>query len=62
MYLQIRSAAKALNMSRQWLHHLIKLGTIGTSEIDGRRFVLEDERFKAIQRERAKANRNQKPA
>ena len=53
MYLNPKQAADALNMSRQWLYHLINLGEIGTSEIAGKRFILEDARFKAIQRERS---------
>ena len=52
MYLQMTRAAKLLNMSRQWLYELIKRGEIGTSEIDGRPFVLDDDRFKAIRRQR----------
>ena len=55
MYLNPKQAADALNMSRQWLYQLINRGEVGTTEIAGRRFVLEDDRFKAIQRERAKA-------
>jgi len=42
-------------MSRQWLYQLINRGEIGTAEIAGKRFVLDDQRFKAIQRERNKA-------
>ncbi len=54
MYLQIGKAAKTLGMSRQWLWTLINRGEIGTADVAGRRFVLEDERFKAVRRERAK--------
>ncbi len=52
--MQIGKAADALNMSRQWLWELIKRGEIGTAEVAGRRFVLDDERFKVIRRERNK--------
>ena len=55
MYLNPKQAADALRMSRQWLYQLINRGEIGTTEIAGRRFVIEDERFKAIQHQRAKS-------
>jgi predicted site-specific integrase-resolvase len=54
MYLNPKQAAAALKMSRQWLYELINRGEIGTSEIAGRRLILEDERFKALRKERAK--------
>lgn len=57
MYLQINQAAEKLGISRQWVWELIKRGQIGTSEVAGRRFVLDDERFKLLQRERAKFKR-----
>jgi len=52
MYLQIKQAAKRLGVSRQWIHELINRGEIGTSNVAGRRFVLDDERFKALIRSR----------
>ena len=55
MYIQITEAARLLHMSRQWLYQLIERGEIGTSEIAGRKVVLDDERFKALRRQRAKA-------
>lgn len=54
MYLQITQAAKLLGVTRQWVHELINRGEIGTSKIAGRRFVLDDERFRTLRRERAK--------
>jgi excisionase family DNA binding protein len=57
MYLQITQAAKRLGVSRQWIHELINRGQIGTSEVAGRRFVLDDERFKLLVRERIKLKR-----
>ena len=54
MYLQITQAAKLLHVSRQWVHELINRGAIGTSLIAGRRFVLDDERFRSMLRERTK--------
>jgi len=59
MYLNPKQAAVLLNMSRQWLYELINRGEIGTTEIAGRRVVLDDERFKAIQRYRSKEKRQQ---
>ena len=55
MYLNPKQAADLLNMSRQWLYELINRGEIGTTEIAGRRFVLEDERFDTMRRAGAKA-------
>ena len=52
MYMQISQAAKILNMSRQWLHELILRGEITTEEVAGRRLIVDDRLFKAIQRER----------
>ncbi len=49
MYLQITQAAKLLNVSRQSVHTWINRGQIGTTLIAGRRLVLQDERFKALQ-------------
>lgn len=54
MYLNPKQAAAALRMSRQWLYELIKRGEIGTTEIAGRTVILDDARFKVIQRERSK--------
>lgn len=55
MYLQQKQAAAALKMSRQWLWHLINEGEITVAEIAGVKFVVDDARFKAIQRQRVKA-------
>ena len=55
MYLQITQAAKVLKVSRQWVHELINRGEIGTSKIAGRRFVLDDDRFRALKKQRDRA-------
>ena len=52
MYLNKVQAAHALKMSRVWLDTLISRGEIGTSKIGGRHLVIEDDRFKEIQRQR----------
>lgn len=50
MYLQVNQAAKRLGVSRQWIHELIKRGAIGTADIAGRRFVLDDLRLEVARR------------
>ncbi len=57
MYLQVKEAAKRLGISRQWLHELINRKAIGTAEIAGRRFVLDDERLEKARRECANNKR-----
>lgn len=52
MYLQVTQAAKLLDVTRQWVHELINRGEIGTSTVAGRRFVLDDARFRALRRKR----------
>jgi len=55
MFLQIKQAAKLLDVSRQWVHELINRGEIATGEVAGRRFVLQDDRFEALRRARETA-------
>ena len=55
MYMQITEAAGRLNMSRQWLYELIRRREVSVTEIAGRRVVIEDDRFRAIAKRRAKA-------
>ena len=52
--MQIQQAAAILKISRQWVWELINRGEINTSEIAGRRFVLRDKQFRAIERQRSK--------
>lgn len=54
MYLQVKQAAAALGVSRQWVHTLINRGALGTATIAGRRFVVEDDRYKALRRAHTK--------
>lgn len=42
-------------MSRMWLWRLIRDGKITTALVGGFKFVVQDERFKAIQKERTRA-------
>lgn len=51
---QLAQAARHLKMSRQWLYELIDRGDLTTAQVGGVRFVLDDDRFKAIKRRRAK--------
>lgn len=52
----ISSAAKLLKLSRVWVYELINRGELATSTVGGLRFVVEDERFKALRRTRAKSS------
>ncbi len=56
MYLQITQAAKLLRFSRQWVYTLIDRDEINVVELAGFRFVLQDDKFKALQRARKKKN------
>lgn len=53
MYLQQKQAAEILRMSRMWVWTLIKRGELTVAEIAGRKFVVDDDRFKVIKRRRA---------
>lgn len=53
MYLQVKQAATLLGVSRQSIHAWINSGKLGTSVLAGRRLVLQDDRFKALQTKRA---------
>lgn len=50
---QIAEAARRLNLSRVWVYELIARGALVTSTVGGVRFVVADDRFKAIQRKRS---------
>lgn len=52
MYLNQTQAAAALNMSRMWVWRLIKDGKLTVAVIGGVKFVVQDGRFKEIQKER----------
>lgn len=52
---QIAEAARRLNLSRVWVYELIARGALVTSTVGGVRFVVADDRFKAIQRKRGQA-------
>ena len=52
MYLQVKQAAALLDVSRQSIHAWIMKGHLGTALVAGRRFVLQDDRFKAIKQRR----------
>lgn len=52
MYLSIKQAAKLLRASRQSVHSWINAGKLSTTVIAGRRCIIEDELFKAIQESR----------
>lgn len=48
----IKEAHTALEVSRQWLHYLVKSGKITATTIYGKRLIIKDERFKAMQKAR----------
>ena len=52
MYLQIKQTAERLGCSRQWVHTLINRGSLNTAHIVGRRVVVEDDQFKALEKAR----------
>lgn len=48
----MKQAAYRLGVSRQWINELINRKEINTSTVAGRRFVVDDERFKRMEQER----------
>ena len=52
MYLQIPHAAKRLGCSRQWVYVLLGRGVINAATILGRKAVVEDDHFKALEKAR----------
>jgi len=52
MYIPVKEAATALNMSRQWIHHLVTTNQLTTATLYGKRLIVMDKRFKAIKKAR----------
>jgi len=52
MYMTIKEAHNALDVSRQWLHHLVTTGQITATTIYGKRLIVKDKRFKELQKAR----------
>ena len=57
MYMQIKDAAAKLGFSRQWTHVLIDQGKLNTTVLAGRRVVIADKAFLAMERERRKVGK-----
>ena len=56
MYLQVKQAAVLLGVSRQSVHTWINRKRLATVEIAGRRLVVQDGQFKALQKGRNEKN------
>ena len=52
MYLTVTDAAKRLKVSRQWATTLINQGKIATTILAGRRVVIADKAFQAMEKGR----------
>ena len=52
MYLNLKQAAKILGVSRQWVHVLLEQKKLNTVEIAGRRVIIHDQLFRAMDRAR----------
>lgn len=57
MYLTVTDAAKRLKVSRQWATTLINQGKISIAILAGRRVVIADKAFLALERGRRKAGK-----
>jgi len=57
MYLTVTDAAKRLKVSRQWTTTLINQGKIATTILAGRRVVIADKAFQAMEKGRRKAGK-----
>jgi excisionase family DNA binding protein len=57
MYIMVKEAAARLKISRQWVNTLIKKGKIATTILAGRRVVIADKAFQALEKARRKAGK-----
>lgn len=55
MYISVTEAGKLLKASRQSVHTWINLHRLATTIIAGRRVVIQDDNFKALQKARCAA-------
>ena len=60
MYLTVTDAAKRLKVSRQWATTLINQGKIATTILAGRRVVIADKAFSALERGRRASKKARK--
>jgi excisionase family DNA binding protein len=57
MYIMVKEAANRLNVSRQWVNTLINQGKVTTKMVVGRRVIVVDRLFLALERGRRKAGK-----
>jgi excisionase family DNA binding protein len=57
MYIMVKEAAARLKVSRQWVNTLINNGKISTAILAGRRVVIADKSFLALERGRRKVGK-----
>jgi hypothetical protein len=57
MYIMVKDAAARLKVSRQWINTLINNGKISTAILAGRRVVIADKAFQAMEKGRRKAGK-----
>ena len=57
MYIMVKEAANRLNVSRQWVNTLINQGKVTTKMVVGRRVIVADRAFLALERGRRKAGK-----
>ena len=60
MYIMVKDAAARLKVSRQWVNTLINNGKISTAILAGRRVVIADKVFIALERGRRKVGKSEK--
>ena len=60
MYIMVKEAAARLKVSRQWVNTLINNGKISTVILAGRRVVIADKAFLALERGRRKGGKSEK--
>ena len=57
MYIMVKEAATRLNVSRQWVNTLINQGKVTTKVVVGRRVIVVNRLFLALERGRRKAGK-----
>jgi hypothetical protein len=57
VYIMVKDAAARLKVSRQWVNTLINNGKISTAILAGRRVVIADKAFIALERGRRKVGK-----
>lgn len=55
---QINTAAVELGVTRQWIHKLMNAGELTVEDIDGKRFLVKDDKYET-QKRKINAKREQ---